>query len=62
MSPGRPAYLRSKDTGDHNMPEKQGQAKSADRTPCKARVVWSRLNCFKFNPDRDMKSPDVTLA
>ena len=37
---GHPAHLRSKDTGDHNLPEKRGQATSASRTPRKTRVVW----------------------
>ena len=59
---GHPAYPRSKDTGDHNLPEKRGQAKSASRTPRKTRVVWSKLDCFKSNPDRDMRSPAATLT
>jgi len=45
MNLGCPAYLWSKDTRDHNMPEKRGQAKSADRTPRKTRVVrWHGSN------------------
>src|SRR5215831_8337737 len=48
---GHPAHPRSKDTGDHNLPEKRGQAKSASRTPRKTRVVGPRLHCFKSNPD-----------
>jgi hypothetical protein len=59
---GHPAHPRSKDTGDHNLPEKRGQAKSASRTPRKTRVVWPRLNCFKSNPDRGMCSPAATLT
>src|SRR5512135_922819 len=59
---GHPAHLRSKDTGDHNLPEKRGQATSANRTPRKTRVVWPRLDCFKSNPDRDKCSPAVMLT
>ena len=59
---GRPAHPRSKDTGDHNMPEKRGQATSANRTPRKTRVVWPRLDCFKSNPDRDKCSPAAMLT
>ena len=44
---GHTAYPRSKDTGDHNLPEKRGQAQSASRTPRKTRVVWPRLDRFK---------------
>ena len=40
---GHPAYPRPKGTGDHSMPEKRGQARSASRTPRKTRVAWSRL-------------------
>ena len=59
---GHPAYPRPKGTGDHNLPEKRGQAKSASRTPRKTRVVWSKLDCFKSNPDRGMCSPAATLT
>ena len=59
---GHPAYPRPKGTGDHSMPEKRGQAKSASRTPRKTRVAWSRLHCLKSNPDRDMCSPAATLT
>jgi hypothetical protein len=59
---GHPAYPRSKGTGDHNLPEKRGQAQSASRTPRKTRVVWPRLDCFKSNPDRGMCSPAATLT
>jgi hypothetical protein len=59
---GHPAHPRSKDTGDHNLPEKRGQAKSASRTPRKTRVVWPRLNGFKSNPDRGMCSPAAMLT
>jgi hypothetical protein len=34
-------------TGNNNLPEKRGQAKSANRTPRKARMAWSRLYCLK---------------
>jgi hypothetical protein len=59
---GRPAHPRSKDTGDHNLPETRGQAKSARRTPRKTRVARSRLDCLKPNPDRDTRSPVARLA
>ena len=59
---GRPAYPRSKGTGDHNMPEKRRQATTANRTPRKTRVVWPRLNCLKSNPDRDTRSPAARLT
>jgi hypothetical protein len=59
---GHPAHLRSKDTGDHNLPEKRGQARSASRTPRKTRVVRSRLDGFKSNPDRDKCSPAALLT
>src|SRR5215210_7764764 len=62
MNLGQSAYPRPKGTGDHNMPIKRGPAKSADQTPCKTRVVRSRLNCQKFNPDRDMRSPIAMLT
>ena len=57
MSLGHPAYPRSKDTGDQNMPEKRRQAKSASRTLRKTRVARSGLHCSKSNPDRDTGSP-----
>jgi len=44
------------------MPEKRRQAKSANRTLRKTRVVWSKLYCFKSNPDRDKCSPAVMLT
>ncbi|QDV39360.1 hypothetical protein ElP_73260 (plasmid) [Tautonia plasticadhaerens] len=59
---GHPAYPRPKGTGDHNMPEKRGQATSASRTPREARVVGPRLDCLKSNPDRDTGSPAATLT
>jgi hypothetical protein len=59
---GHPAYLRSKDTGDHNLPEKRRQAMSADRTLRQTRVVWPKLDCFKSNPDRDKRGPAVRLT
>jgi hypothetical protein len=59
---GHPAHPRPKGTGDHNLPEKRGQATSASRTPRKTRVVWPRLDCFKSNPDRDKRSPAATLT
>jgi hypothetical protein len=62
MNLGHPAHLRSKDTGDHNLPEKRGQATSANRTPRKTRVAWSKLHCFKSNPDRDKGGPAATLT
>ena len=54
---GHPAYPRSKDTGDQNMPEKRRPAKSANRTLRKTRVARSGLHCSKSNPDRDTGSP-----
>jgi hypothetical protein len=57
MSLGHPADPRSKDTGDHRMPEKRRQVKSASRTLRKTRVAWSGLYCSKSNPDRDTSSP-----
>jgi len=62
MNLGHPAHLRSKDTGDHNLPEKRRQATSANRTLRKARVAWSKLHCFKSNPDRDKCGPAVRLT
>ena len=62
MNLGRPAHPRSKDTGDHNLPEKRRQATSASQTLRKTRVVGSKLHCFKSNPDRGMCSPAATLA
>jgi hypothetical protein len=59
---GHPAYLRSKDTGDHNLPEKRRQATSANRTLRKTRVVWPKLDRFKSNPDRDTCSPAAMLT
>ena len=44
------------------MPEKRRQAKSANRTLRKTRVVWSKLDCFKSNPDRDKCSPAAMLT
>ena len=44
------------------MPEKRRQAKSANRTLCKTRVVRSKLDCLKSNPDRDKCSPAVMLT
>jgi hypothetical protein len=44
------------------MPVKRGQAKSADRTLRKIRVIWLRLNCLKSNPDRDIRNPIVMLT
>src|SRR5437667_11447215 len=52
MTLARPAYPRSKDTGDHNLPEKRRPATSASQTLRKTRVVWSKLHRFKSNPDR----------
>ena len=57
MNLGHPAYPRSKDTGDHNMPEKRRQAKSASRTLRETRVAWSGLHRSKSNPDRDTSGP-----
>jgi hypothetical protein len=31
------------------MPEKRGQVESANRTPRKTRVVWSKLDYLKFS-------------
>ena len=62
MNLGHPAHLRSKDTGDYNMPEKRRQARSANRTLRKTRVVRSKLHCFKSNPDRDKCGPAVMLT
>ena len=62
MNLGRPAYPRSKDTGDHNLPEKRGQVKSASRTPRKTRVVGSKLHRFKSNPDRGKRGSAATLT
>ena len=59
MNLGHPAYPRPKGTGDHSMPEKRGQGESANRTPRKTRVVWSRLNCLKSNPDRAIRAPSL---
>src|SRR5262249_13376742 len=59
---GHPAYLRSKDTGDHNLPEKRRQAMSADRTLRQTRLVWPKLDCFKPNPDRGKRDPAATLT
>ena len=59
---GRPAHPRSKDTGDHNMPEERRQAKSASRTLRKTRMARSKLYCFKSNPDRDKRSPAIMLT
>ena len=57
MNLGHPAHLRPKGTGDHHMPETRGQAKSANRTPRKTRVVRSKLHCLKSNPDREHGQP-----
>jgi hypothetical protein len=62
MNLGHPAYPRSKDTGDHNMPEKRGQGESANRTSRKTRVVWSRLDCLKSNSGRDIRGPLAMLT
>ena len=62
MNLGHPAYPRPKGTGDHNMSEKRGQGESANRTPRKTRVAWSKLNCLKSNPDRDRGSPVAKLT
>jgi hypothetical protein len=62
MNLGRPAHPRSKDTGDHNLPEKRRPATSASQTLRKTRVVWSKLHRFKSNPDRDTGSPAATLT
>src|SRR4051794_15865265 len=59
---GHPAYPRSKDTGDHNLLEKRGQAKSASRTPRKTRAVRPKLHCLKSNPDRGTRDPAATLT
>ena len=59
---GRPAHPRSKDTGDHNLPEKRGQATSASQTLRKTRVVWSKRHGFKSNPDRGRRGPAATLT
>ena len=59
---GHPAHPRSKDTGDHNMPEKRRQAMSASRTLRKTRVARSKLDCLKSNPDRDMGGPVAMLT
>jgi hypothetical protein len=62
MNQGRLAHLRSKDTGDHNMPEKRRQATSASRTLRKTRMARSKRDCFKSNPDRDTCSPAAMLT
>jgi hypothetical protein len=59
MSLGHPAYLRSKDTGNHNLPEKRRQAKSASRTLRKTRVARSRLNCLKSIPIGTQAAPSL---
>ena len=59
---GHPAHPRPKGTGDHNMPEKRGQGKSANRTPRKTRVVGSRLNGLKSSSGRDTGSPIARLT
>jgi hypothetical protein len=62
MNLGHPAYPRSKDTGDHNLPEKRRPATSASQTLRETRVVGSKLHRFKSNPDRGMCSPAVRLT
>src|SRR5262245_48340668 len=62
MNLGRPAYPRSKDTGDHNLPEKRRPATSASQTLRQTRVVWSKLHRFKSNPDRGKRGPAATLT
>jgi hypothetical protein len=62
MNLGRPAHPRSKDTGDHNLPEKRRPAMSADRTLRKTRVVRPKLDGFKSNPDRGKRGPAATLT
>ena len=62
MNLGHPAYPRSKDTGDHNLPEKRRPATSASQTLRKTRVVWSKLHRFKSNPDRGKRGPAATLT
>ena len=59
---GRPAHPRPKGTGDHNLPEKREQARSAHRTSRKTRTARSGLDCSKSNPDRGMCSPAATLT
>ena len=62
MNLGHPAYPRSKDTGDHNLPEKRRPAMSASRTLRKTRVVGSKLHGFKSNPDRGQRGPAARLT
>ena len=57
---GRPAYPRSKDTGDHHLPEQRRPATSASQTLRKTRVVGSKLHGFKAHPDRGRCSPAAT--
>ena len=59
MNLGQPAYPRSKDTGDQNMPEKRRQAKSASRTLRKTRVARSKLNCLKPIPIGTQAAPSL---
>ena len=59
MSLGHPAYPRSKDTGDHNMPEKRRPAKSANRTLCKTRVARSKLPGLKPIPIGTQAAPSL---
>ena len=44
------------------MPKKRGSEESAHRTPRKTRLVWSRLDCLKSNPDRPIPRPVIKLT
>jgi hypothetical protein len=46
---------------DHSIPEKRGQARSANRTSRKTRAAGSGLDCSKSNPDRG-KRPPLTMG
>src|SRR3954454_15715111 len=59
---GRPAYPRSKGTGDHNMPEKWSEATSPSPSFRKPRVSRSKLHSSKPNPVRDKGGPAATLT
>jgi hypothetical protein len=62
MNLGHPAYLRLKGTGDQHMPEKRGQGESANQTPRKTRVVWSKLYCLKSSSGRGILNPIAKLT
>jgi len=51
--PGQPSYRTVKALWDKSMMVKRGVwANMPDPTPCKARAIWSRLNCFNPSHQR----------